>query len=50
VPYLLDAANVAVIPGSAYGAEGFFRISFAASTAVLQEGCARIARACSALT
>ena len=50
VMYLLDAANVAVLPGSAYGVDGFFRISFALATDQLREGCERIVRACRELT
>jgi aspartate aminotransferase len=46
--YLLES-GVAVLHGGSYGMEGFFRISFAAGTHVLEEGCARIARACSRL-
>ncbi|MGW0579612.1 aspartate transaminase [Streptomyces sp. NPDC002920] len=48
--HLLDSQQVAVIHGSAYGAPGYFRISFATSTDVLTEACARIAAACAALT
>jgi aspartate aminotransferase len=48
--YLLENALVAVVPGSAFGAEGFFRISYATSDALLSEACARIARACAELT
>ncbi|MFJ9704885.1 aspartate transaminase [Streptomyces sp. NPDC101234] len=48
--HLLDSAQVAVIHGAAYGAPGYFRISFATSTDVLTEACARIATACAALT
>ncbi|MEV7385434.1 MULTISPECIES: aspartate transaminase [unclassified Streptomyces] len=48
--HLLDSAQVAVIHGAAYGAPGYFRISFATSTDVLTEACARIAAACAALT
>ncbi|MGW6904351.1 aspartate transaminase [Streptomyces sp. NPDC054940] len=48
--HLLDSQQVAVIHGSAYGAPGYFRISFATSTDVLTEACARIAKACAALT
>ena len=29
--YLLETKGVAVVPGSAFGAEGYFRISFATS-------------------
>ena len=47
--YLLEDANVAVVPGIAFGAEGFFRISYATSDALLEEACARIKKACDAL-
>ncbi|NEA98053.1 aspartate transaminase [Streptomyces sp. SID13726] len=48
--YLLDREQVAVIHGSAYGAPGYFRISFATSADVLTEACARLAAACAELT
>ncbi|MDQ1049202.1 aspartate transaminase [Streptomyces sp. V4I2] len=48
--YLLDSRQVAVIHGAAYGAPGYFRISFATSTDVLTEACARIATACADLS
>ena len=47
--YLLDASNVAVLSGEAYGVRGYFRISFASSMEVLDECCSRIARACAEL-
>jgi aspartate aminotransferase len=47
--YLLDAVDVAVVPGSCFGLAPYFRISYAASDAHLEEACARIARACAAL-
>lgn len=43
--HLLDAARVAVVPGSAFGREGALRLSFSAPPAVLREGFARIAGA-----
>ena len=43
--YLLDKANVAVVPGSAFGAEGYFRLSFATSMENLVEAISRIKRA-----
>lgn len=49
VLYLLDAENLALLQGSAYGVPSFFRISFAASMAKLEEGCRRLERACAAL-
>ncbi|GAB3970538.1 aspartate transaminase [Actinoallomurus acanthiterrae] len=48
--YLLESQQVAVIHGAAYGAPGYFRISFATSSAVLTESCERIARACADLS
>ncbi|SEE62854.1 aspartate aminotransferase [Streptomyces sp. 3213] len=48
--HLLDSRQVAVIHGAAYGAPGYFRISFATSTDVLTEACERIATACAELT
>lgn len=40
--YLLEDALVAVVPGSAFGAEGYFRISYATSDELLKEACDRI--------
>ena len=48
--HLLDSQQVAVIHGAAYGSPGYFRISFATSSDVLDESCQRIARACADLT
>lgn len=42
--YLLEA-GVAVVPGSAFGAEGYFRVSFATSMENLEKACERIAKA-----
>jgi aspartate aminotransferase len=47
--FLLEAANVAVVPGSAFGLAPFFRISFATSTEKLRTACKRIDQACSTL-
>ena len=41
---LLDAEGLALVPGSAFGAPGHLRISFAASTATLREALTRLAR------
>jgi aspartate aminotransferase len=49
VLYLLDEENLAVLPGAAYGISRFFRISVAASNERLEEGCARVKRACEKL-
>ena len=43
--YLLDELGVAVVPGSAFGSEGYFRISFATSMTALSEALDRIASA-----
>lgn len=43
--YLLESAGVAVVPGSAFGAEGYFRISFATSMENLRNALDRIAHA-----
>ncbi len=40
--YLLDEARVAVVPGIAFGADGFVRISYATSMERIREGVARI--------
>jgi aspartate aminotransferase len=42
--YLLDVARVAVIPGAAFGAEGFERLSFATSMENIETGMDRIER------
>ncbi|MBY0354492.1 MAG: pyridoxal phosphate-dependent aminotransferase [Rickettsiales bacterium] len=47
--YLIEEALVAAVPGSAFGLDGYFRISTAKSDADLTEACARIVRACAAL-
>ena len=40
--YLLEKALVAVVPGSAFGTEGYVRISFATSMQNLEKAMARI--------
>ena len=47
--YLLDEARVAVVPGAAFGADDFVRISYATSMERIREGVARIAAAVSKL-
>ena len=47
--YLLDAEGVAVVHGAAFGLSPAFRISYATSTAVLEDACRRIQRACAAV-
>ncbi|MGB8365631.1 MAG: pyridoxal phosphate-dependent aminotransferase [Rhizomicrobium sp.] len=43
---LLDQEGVAVVHGAAFGLSPFFRISYATSTAVLEDACHRIQRFC----
>ena len=43
--YLLDEARVAVVPGGAFGADGFVRISYATSMERIREGVSRITAA-----
>ncbi|MEQ1913817.1 MAG: pyridoxal phosphate-dependent aminotransferase [Sideroxydans sp.] len=45
--YLLAEAGVAVVPGSAFGSEGYFRISFATSMDNLKAAIERMAKALS---
>ncbi|MDR1052345.1 MAG: pyridoxal phosphate-dependent aminotransferase [Endomicrobium sp.] len=40
--YLLDTANIAVIPGSAFGANKHIRLSFATSIPIISEGIKRL--------
>jgi aspartate aminotransferase len=47
--YLLDAHDLAVVPGSCFGLAPYFRISYAASDADLREACERLQRACAVL-
>ncbi|MES1982437.1 MAG: pyridoxal phosphate-dependent aminotransferase [Pseudomonadota bacterium] len=43
--YLLEKGGVAVVPGSAFGSEGYIRLSFATSMDNLQNAISRIAQA-----
>jgi len=43
--YLLEAAGVALVPGSAFGAPGYVRISFATSLKILKEAMQRLVKA-----
>lgn len=47
--WLLDVADVAVVPGACFGMPGYFRISYATSEAELIEALRRIASACRTL-
>ena len=44
--YLLERVGVAVVPGSAFGMENFFRISYATSDQILEQAGNRIKKAC----
>ena len=41
---ILDEAEVAVVPGEAFGTPGYFRLSCALGDADLEEGVSRIAK------
>lgn len=43
--YFLEEARCAVVPGTAFGAPGFVRISYAASNEMIREGLSRIGEA-----
>ena len=49
VTALLESECVATVHGAAFGSSPFFRISYATSTANLEEACARIQRFCASL-
>lgn len=49
VTYLLESEGVACVHGAAFGLSPYFRISYATSNAVLEDACARIARATASL-
>ena len=49
VTYLLESEGVAAVQGAAFGLSPYFRISYAASNAELEEACGRIQKACAAL-
>jgi len=49
VSALLEAEGVAVVQGSAFGSGPNFRISYATSTALLEEACTKIQRFCASL-
>ncbi len=43
--YLLEEAGIAVVPGIAFGLEGYFRISYATSMEEIEKACTRIIEA-----
>ena len=48
--YLLEDVGVAGVQGSAFGLDGYFRISYATSDSVLEDACQRIKKACNKLS
>jgi len=46
---LLDQERVAAVPGSAFGAEGYLRLSYATSDEILRKGLERLRRFCKTL-
>ncbi len=46
---LLDEEKVAAVPGSAFGAEGYLRLSYATSDDIIVKGVARLAKFCAGL-
>lgn len=48
--YLLNSADVATLPGSAFGTPGYLRLAYALDDKLLDSACLRIAEACQALT
>jgi aspartate aminotransferase len=47
---LLAEEGVAVVHGTAFGLDPYFRISYATSTELLEEACRRIIRFCEGLS
>lgn len=46
---LLDQEKVAAVPGSAFGAEGYLRLSYATGDDIIQKGITRLAHFCATL-
>ncbi len=46
---LLDEQKVAAVPGSAFGAEGYLRLSYATSDEIIAKGVGRLAKFCAGL-
>jgi aspartate aminotransferase len=46
---LLDEEKVAAVPGSAFGAEGYLRLSYATSDEIIRKGVGRLAKFCAGL-
>ncbi|MBL11103.1 MAG: aspartate aminotransferase [Acidiferrobacteraceae bacterium] len=45
VGYFLDAAGVALVPGEAFGASGYFRVSYATDIEIVSNACERLQKA-----
>jgi aspartate aminotransferase len=46
---LLETEKVAAVPGSAFGAEGYLRLSYATSDEIIAKGVVRLAKFCATL-
>ena len=46
---LLEEGKVAAVPGSAFGAPGYLRLSYATSDEIIRKGVERLARFCAKL-
>lgn len=46
---LLETEKVAAVPGAAFGAEGYLRLSYATSDKIIEKGVSRLARFCQTL-
>ena len=50
INYFLDTQGIAVVHGAAFGLAPHFRVSYAASTELLEQACTRIQQACAQLS
>jgi aspartate aminotransferase len=46
---LLEKEKVAAVPGSAFGAEGYLRLSYATSDEIIAKGVSRLANFCKSI-
>jgi aspartate aminotransferase len=44
--FLLERGGLAVVPGTAFGAPGHLRLSFATSPALIESACSRLRATC----
>ncbi|MFN3263869.1 MAG: aspartate aminotransferase, partial [Aquificaceae bacterium] len=47
--YLIEKGRVAGVPGSAFGAEGYMRLSYCISENIIEEGIGRLSKALESL-